>query len=176
MISWFKSSFKKEEVKKTTYAPKLSMKEILEELINSGCSVREFLKKDYKCEDNELYISLYNRKEYLPILAFFCDNEEVCDSVFYIKEYHDGFLYKNVRVKNVEANSGTCLYSVTLTYESKEEYHKETSLEELKEMFFEWHILTMDEYMKYRVDLLKYGYSIEPRGKNLYIREPKGWK
>ena len=76
-------------------------------------------------------------------------------------------------MKEVEADSGTCSYSVTLTYESKEEYHKETSLEKLKEMFSDWHILTMDEYMKYRVDLLKYGYSIEPRGKKLYLREPK---
>ena len=173
MISWLKKFFKKEEVKKTTYAPKSSMKEVLEELINSGCSVREFLAKDYKCVDDELFITLYNRKEYLPILAFFCDNEEVCESVFYIKEYHDGFLYKNVRVKDVEAHSGTCSYSVTLTYESKEECHKETSLEKLKEMFSEWHVLTMDEYKKYRVDLLKYGYSIEPRGKKLYLREPK---
>ena len=173
MISWLKKFFKKEEVKKTTYAPKSSMKEVLEELINSGCSVREFLAKDYKCVDDELFISLYNRKEYLPILAFFCDNEESCESVFYIKEYHDGFLYKNVRVKEVEADSGTCSYNVTLTYESKEECHKETSLERLKEMFSEWHILTMDEYMKYRVDLLKHGYSIEPRGKKLYLREPK---
>lgn len=172
MFSWIKKFFKK-EVKKTTYAPKSSMKEVLEELINSGCGVREFPAKEYKCMDDELYISLYNRKEYLPILAFFCDNEEVCDSVFYIKEYHDGVLYKNVRVKDVEANSGTCSYSVTLTYESKEERHKETSLERLKEMFSEWHVLTIDEYMKYRVDLLKYGYSIEPRGKKLYLREPK---
>ena len=173
MISWLKKFFKKEEVKKTTYAPKLSMKEVLEELINSGCGIREFPANDYKCVDNELYISLYNRKEYLPILAFFYDNEESCESVFYIKEYHDGFLYKNVRVKNVESNSGTCSYSVTLTYKSKEECHKETSLERLMEMFSEWHSLTMDEYMKYRVDLLKYGYSIEPHGKKLYLREPK---
>ena len=176
MISWFKKFFKKEEVKNMSYAPKLSMKEILEELINSGCGVREFPAKKYKCADNELYISLHYRREYLPILAFFCDNEEFCESVFYIEQYHDGVLYKNVRVKDVEANSGTCSYSVTLTYESKEECHKETSLEELKEMFSEWHILTIDEYMKYRVDLLKYGYSIEPRGKKLYIREPKEWK
>ena len=172
MISWLKKFFKK-EVKNTTYAPKSSMKEVLEELINSGCSVREFPAKEYRCADNELFITLYNRKEYLPILAFFCDNEEVCESVFYIKEYHDGFLYKNVRVKEVEADSGTCSYNATLTYESKEECHKETSLERLKEMFSEWHILTMDEYMKYRVDLLKHGYSIEPRGKKLYLREPK---
>ena len=149
------------------------MKEVLEELINSGCGVREFPAKEYKCKDDELFISLYNQKEYLPILAFFCDNEEVCESVFYIKEYHDGFLYKNVRVKDVEADSGTCSYNATLTYESKEEYHKETSLVRLKEMFSDWHILTMDEYMKYRVDLLKHGYSIEPRGKKLYLREPK---
>ena len=47
MISWLKKFFKK-EVKKTTYAPKSSMKEVLEELINSGCSVREFPAKDYK--------------------------------------------------------------------------------------------------------------------------------
>ena len=173
MISWIKKFFKKEEVKKTTYAPKSSMKEVLEELINSGCGVREFPAKEYKCVDDELFITLYNRKEYLPILAFFCDNEEVCESVIYIEEYHDGFLYKNVRVKNVEADSGTCSYNATLTYESKEEYHKETSLERLKEMFSDWHILTMDEYKKYRVDLLNYGYSIEPRGKKLYLREPK---
>ena len=43
-------------------------------------------------------------------------------------------------------------------------------------MFSEWHVLTMDEYKKYRVDLLKYGYSIEPSGKKLYLREPKGVK
>ena len=57
MISWLKRFFKKEEVKKTSYAPKSSMKEVLEELINSrkcffikiirALSVKNFLNKHF---------------------------------------------------------------------------------------------------------------------------------
>ena len=180
MFSWLKRCLKREEVH-----PREDAKSSLKKTIYAAFDERYVWQKDYGCEklgpdgkpmpwaDNRIELFIHNDSKLIPLFHYFMDEKEVCESLPVLREYHDGFLYKNIRVKNVESNSGTCSYSVTLTYESKEECHKETSLERLKEMFSEWHSLTMDEYMKYRVDLLKYGYSIEPHGKKLYLREPK---
>lgn len=175
MFSWFDRCLKKEEVH-----PCEEAKTSLKKAIYAAIEDHYVWRKEYCCDklgpdgkpDNRIEIFIDNDSKLIPLFYYFMDKKEVCESLPVLREYHDGTEYKNVRVADVR-NNRDGYFTIVLTYEERFPYHKETSIEKLREMFSEYSVLSTEEYIKYKEDLLKYGYWFEPRGKKLYLREPK---
>ena len=179
MFSWLKRCLEREEVH-----PCEEAKSSLKKTIYAAFEDHYVWQKDYGCEklgpdgkpmpwaDNRIELFIHNDSKLIPLFHYFMDEKEVCESLPVLREYHDGTEYRNVRVADVRNNRDGD-FIIVLTYEERRPYHKETSLEKLREMFSDYSVLSTEEYMMYKEDLLNYGYWFEPRGKKLYLREPK---
>lgn len=182
MFSWFKKFFEKKE---KCIKSESSMKELLESCImdckkSSDANMHDSgMPFDYPEElnplryKNEFTFFFYNRYELIPIFHYYFDKEEVCENLIKMENFNDGIMYHNVRIEEIEVEERANRFEVRCSYEFRELIHKETSLSVLKSLFSDYHLMKGDEYMKYRDDLVKYGYTFEARGNRLYLREPK---
>ena len=179
IFSKFFSKFKKEEPKSTEILvtqnegiTQMSFAEAINYLRNYEHSFFfMFLDPDYK--RHEFSISL-DKTDFYPIFHNYMMNNEVCKSVSIVKQYNNGYTFYNVKVKSVELNNLIFKLEITFSFDRREPYHKVTEYSELKEIFSDGHILTVDEYRTYREDLLNAGYSfITSSNGKLCLKEPK---
>ena len=142
MFSWLKRCFERKEILHSEEA-----KSSLKKTIYAAFEDHYVWQKDYGCEklgpdgkpmpwaDNRIELFIHNDSKLIPLFHYFMDEKEVCESLPVLREYHDGTEYKNVRVADVRNNRDGD-FIIVLTYEERRPYHKETSLEKLREMFF----------------------------------------
>ena len=166
LINCFKSFFRKEQTADKvdpSKRPVMTMQEYLQKYVASSIFT--------DISENSFHHYL-NSGEWAGVLQYYYDSGAVCEELFVLDAYNKGYIYKNVRVKDIafEGFLGKIAY---FSYDEKIPYRKETSKETLREMFSDYDVIEKDDYYRYREDFKKHGYSFDVIDGVLRLREPK---